>query len=116
MRSWQRSASACTGVPVVSRTRRRRTMTGDAAIRSGWASRQSNSRSVTSTARAFVELVEERVDVLPHLGAALEADPVRADQADQLVAGVDGDEEALEPPGAVPPDEHRLDIGLGVCQ
>src|SRR5262245_40555397 len=99
MRSWQRSASACTGVPVVSRTRRRRPITGAAAIRSGWASRQSNSRSVTSATHAFVELVEERVDVLPHLGPALEADPVHADQADQLVASVDRDEEALEPTG-----------------
>src|SRR4051794_40442370 len=59
--------------------------------------------------RPAVEILVEAADRLPHLTAAGEAAPARADQPDERVAVVDRDEEVL--PGAARAiDQQRLDV------
>ena len=80
MRSWQRNMIAPTRVPVVSVRRSVRVSVGTAAWRSARAPTQPKTSSAISTTPrlgALVELVEERVDLLPDLFAAAEAAPVQ---------------------------------------
>src|SRR5262245_63386804 len=64
-----------------------------------------------------MEARKERLDVTPCLRAAVEASPASADDAGQLVADVDRDEEALEAVAAAQSvDEDRLDVGLHLLQ
>src|ERR1700690_1513533 len=99
MRIWHRSTSACTAAPVVSSMCKWSRIVGEAAAVSGFAPVHAKSRSAMSAAWRFdsgapVEIGKESVDVLPHLVATLEARPVLANQADQLVAGIDRHYEA----------------------
>src|SRR5919109_1912077 len=59
--------------------------------------------------------VEELVDLRPNLVPATEAAPVRADQPDELVAAVDGQDPVLAP-AARAVDEQRFDVGLKLLE
>src|SRR6476469_5536322 len=125
MRTWHRSAMACTVAPDTSRTRSRRFRVGEAAYRSASASRQvTSSPPVSSTGSlppaghrraASAQVAEEGLDAVPDLPAAAEAHPVAPDQPDEGVADVDGHEIGLD--GALAPaQKHRLDVGLDAAQ
>ena len=112
MRIWHRSATACTGAPVglgdpqPEHDRRH----GGVRLRAGVEHLERRASRHRALARTRVE---ERVERLVRLAAAVEAAPQRAQLADQLVAGVDRHEEALAPSlAAVGADEERLDVGL----
>src|SRR5258708_39988108 len=94
MRNWQRSAIALMAWRPVSLTRSRKTSVGIAAYGSGRTPRQSNTRSAMCVLpdhglTPVAQGLEEAVDPLPCLLAAVEALPVQPDHADQLVEGVD---------------------------
>src|SRR5512132_1340739 len=111
MRSWQRSAMVWTRWPLVSATRSRNSSVGTAAQRSGLASRQSKTSSaMVGDLAAPPQAGEEGVDRRPRLLAAVEALPVQLDQADQLVAGVDRGEVAVEAAAGAVQDQ-RLHVG-----
>src|SRR5436190_1543334 len=65
-------------------------------------------------AAAPAEAVEESIDRAPGLGAAGRPLPARPDAPDQVVTGVDGHQEAVEPSGAaIAVHDQGLDVGLG---
>src|SRR5439155_8865426 len=114
MRIWQRSAMASTRPPEASVIRSCSVRVGTAAYRSARAPTQSKTRSATSRLRHELprpgpDPGEEPGDPLPRLRAAVEALPVHPDRADQLVARVDRDQEALDAV-AVVADQDRLDL------
>ena len=122
IRTWQRSAMACTVAPVVSSIRSRAVSCGAAAYGSATMSsdgerqaghRRTGHRSAPA-GPAAADGGEELVDGLPGLAAAVEAAPEQPQPADQLVAGVDRHQVAGElDPAAVRSarGQQRLDVG-----
>ena len=84
---------------------------GTAAYGSGLTSRAPRSESSVIDACALPG-VEERVERVPGLAAAVEAAPQPAQLPDQLVAGVDRHEIGLGLSCCRDPDQQCLDVGL----